>query len=537
MRSKYLSNLNETQKKELRNELWKIQSHKCFICEKDIDLVVHKDNVDFDHIIPLSLKGLDKPENFALTHSPCNRSKQAKDLRVARILAKFSEISENLPREKHMGPNLKDIFQEFQGSQHKLGYEIDGNTIKYSFSEIGSTDIQMSQIYDDKLSKFKYFFGVIPIEYLYHDERINPRSIGRNISKLIQEFIIERPQLHVSLGYILTDKNPVKIKIFDGQHKAAAQVLLGTTFLPLRVFIDPDLDILLTTNTNAGTSLRQVAFDKSVQRHLGSELYAERVARYQREHNLIEDDYNFSEEDLVKYFRGESREMKKFILDSVKNNITHNIDNKLRDFIEFGGRAKTKPFSYSAIDKTFYSTLISNKVLKVPLNYRIDEGLYPRVLEKEQIIRLMNIIAEEIFIGKFDSDLGVRRIENQIQSGKLIPEDHLIAFRISKEEIVHNWLKFIQQIIFGNFTTQGKQIDMENLFQYKFSDPLFEAIRIFIRNLKNLPIWVNKSLSNTIFGGKRNYDFWKHVFETGRTIDGVPVLTNPIRWIDMISEE
>lgn len=63
----------------------------------------------------------------------------------------------------------------------------------------------------------------------------------------------------------------------------------------------------------------------------------------------------------------------------------------------------------------------------------------------------MNIIAEEIFVGKFDSDLGVHRIENQIQSGKLIPEDHLNAFRISKEEIVHNWLKFIQQIIFGNF--------------------------------------------------------------------------------------
>lgn len=52
---------------------------------------------------------------------------------------------------------------------------------------------------------------------------------------------------------------------FDGQHKATAQVLLRVRALPIRVFVDPDPDLLLTTNTNAGTTLRQVAFDKSVQ--------------------------------------------------------------------------------------------------------------------------------------------------------------------------------------------------------------------------------------------------------------------------------
>jgi hypothetical protein len=46
--------------------------------------------------------------------------------------------------------------------------------------------------------------------------------------------------------------------------------------LPVRVFIDPDPDTLITTNTNAGTTLKQVAFDKSVQRHLGSTLYHDR---------------------------------------------------------------------------------------------------------------------------------------------------------------------------------------------------------------------------------------------------------------------
>ena len=53
MRSKYLSSLNDTQKDELRKNLWEIQKYKCFICQKEINIEVHKDNIDIDHIIPL----------------------------------------------------------------------------------------------------------------------------------------------------------------------------------------------------------------------------------------------------------------------------------------------------------------------------------------------------------------------------------------------------------------------------------------------------------------------------------------------------
>ncbi len=92
-----------------------------------------------------------------------------------------------------------------------------------------------------------------------------------------------------------TSDHRARVQIFDGQHKAAAQVLLGVRRLPVRVFVNPDLDILLTTNTNAGTTLRQVAFDLSVQRYLGSEIYADRIRRYQLAHGKSESYYGFSE--------------------------------------------------------------------------------------------------------------------------------------------------------------------------------------------------------------------------------------------------
>lgn len=244
----------------------------------------------------------------------------------------------------------------------------------------------------------------------------------------------------------------------------------------------------------------------------------------------------FRSEILVNYYKGEFREMKRYILDSVRDAITHNPENKLKEFVDFGGRGKEKPLSYSTIEKTFYSFFIYQDVLDAPLNYRLEEGENPREIEKEQILNLMNIIAEELFIGKLDPDIGTYKLENKIQKGDDIPEEHLIAYRMSKEEIIYNWLRYVEQIIKNYFIMQGKPIQESKLFEYRFPEPLWERIRIFIRNLSNLPLWVNRELSSTIFGGKQNYEYWQTIFETGKTPQGFQVLAEPLDLMDMIKE-
>jgi hypothetical protein len=527
MAFRYLTSLSHEQRQDLIHKLHNTQAGKCFICEKAIDLVLHADALDIDHVEPIKIGGKDDPSNFALTHASCNRSKQASDLRVARVLARFANIRDEVAPENR-GPNLGDILKHYSGAKYELKVRRNAKSVTFGFAESGSVDLITVPLHRDPLSELEYFFAVLPIAYLHHDIRINPRAVGGSLNGLVDEFHKKRPQLHIALGWAQLDgsEGPTKVFVFDGQHKATAQILLGVKELPVRIFLNPDLDLLLTTNTNAGTTLRQVAFDKSVQRHLGSALFLERVERFRKDRNLPEECESFSEKDLVTHFKGEWREMRRYILDAVRDSVTHDPQNKLREFIDFGGKGKERPFSYSSIEKTFYSFFVFGDVLETPLNYRFDEGENPRELEKQQILKLMNIIAEKLYLGCFDQSLGTNRIENRVQNGEDVPEPHLRAYRMAREEILYSWLSLVSQIVQNYYIMQGKPVNQARLFQYVFPEPLWDRIENFVENLGKLPLWRSRDLSSSVFGGKRNYDYWQSVFEDGRTPDGQQVLQN-----------
>ena len=538
MYSAYLNSLSPQQRQSLIRQLYERQSGNCFICQQPIDLVLHSDSMQIDHVIPLKANGRDHPDNFALSHASCNASKQDSDLQVARVLARFEQIRNNSNRDDG-GVNLDDVLHSFGGSLHKLSAKIsdDKNSLEFSLSEIGDNSIYKVPLFTDELSSFRYCFTILPIEYLHHDDRINPRSIGKNISKLVKEFYLKRPQLHIPLAWISTnDSGKAEIKVFDGQHKAASQILLGVRRLPVRVFVNPDIDVLLATNTTAGTSLRQIAFDKSVQRHLGSSLYRDRILKYQEDRDLSEEDLRFSEKDLVSHFRGESREIKRYILDNVRDSIRQHPENRLIDFIDFGGRAKEKPLSYSTIEKTFYSFFIYGDVLDTSLDYKIQAEENPRQLEVNQIIKLMSIIAEEVFIDRFDFEIGTYRIENRIQKGEDIPDLHLTAYRMAKEEILYSWLIIIRTVMESYYAMMGKVVNKAMIMHYNHPELLWKNIRNFVANLRDLPFWVNRDLSLTLFGGKQVYNFWQKIFESGVTPEGTRILEEGLNFIEMIKD-
>lgn len=533
--SETLAALDAEQRDTLEKQLLERQSHKCFICDREIDPVLHSGELEIDHIEPLSTGGADTENNFALVHSVCNRQKGASDLRVARRMAQFEHLQQQAREKGARGANLGHILERYSGARCRLRFKREDGELCFSLNEIGDPTIRKVPIYRDPLSGMDYCFTVLPLAYLHHDDRINPRTIGPNIRALIEEFMKKRPQLHVGLAWWAPDANGEgEIKLFDGQHKAAAQILLGAKELPVRIFIQPDTNVLLQANTNAGDKLRQVAFDTAVIRHLGSTLYTERVRQYQHLKTLREDDYSFSERDLVTFFRGEHREILRYIVDAVRDSITYNKENKLMEFVEWSGKGADRPLAYSTIERTFFAEFLYKKPLDTPIGEGLESGQNPRQLEKEQLGHLMNVFADIFFIGHWDPDVGGRRVESRVQKGDPVPEYHLRAWRVAREEILGNIMQWTRLVMEQYYAWTGRFVDKERIFQYPMSEDLWQRVDTFLRNMAVLPCWVDKELSKTVFGAKQNRDFWKTIFATGKAPTGVPVLTRPLDVNEMV---
>ncbi|QPQ54664.1 HNH endonuclease [Allosphingosinicella flava] len=532
-----LRQLSAGDRKTLIQELWASQNGKCYISDSAIDLLLHEHDLDIDHVIPTRDGGKDDKSNWALTFSSYNRSKQASDLRIARILARLEAMRSGITDPR--GINLGHILDHSQGGRHPLKFQLsqDKAAISYSYAAVGDPSIRSAPLFRDKLSDLEYVFLHLPIEYLFHDDTLNPRGIGNNIRGLIEEFFRGFPQLHVPLGWIdTTEEGGSRVRIFDGQHKAAAQILLGVRALPIRLFVNPDRDLLLTANTRAGTTLRQVAFDKATQRHLGASILRDRVLRFLSDRQHPSDYTSFTEQQLVDHFKGEQAQMKRYIIDAQRNDVTYHPDNRLRDFIEMGGKGTERPISYSAVEKAIYSQMIFGGMLDTPADYKSEAGENPRDLEREQIVRFLNLVAAHIYVGFYDFEVGSGKIESKVQKGEVVPDEHLRAHRMGREEILYAWIELAMIVCQTSVIAGGKTWDKDRPFHKPLSEQVWKSLEHFVINFSRLPLWKNRSLSATIFGGKQNFQFWKDAFATG-TANGIHILAGGgVSLIDLMNE-
>ncbi len=366
---------------EMIRRLWDRQSRRCFICDELIDLQLHADELDVDHIHPTSDGGSDEENNKAVTHLSCNRSKGAADLRVARRMAEFERLQRKALEKGEKGVNLGHVLDLYGGAKVKLRLVREDSTARFVLGGDDGHAVTSLPIYRDPLSGMDYCFAVLPLTHLHHDDRINPRNIGPNLRGLIEEFMKRMPQLHVALAWWAADPpggSEGAVKVFDGQHKAAAQVMLGVTRLPVRIFLSPNTDVLLQANTNAGDKLAQVAFDKAVLRHLGSTLFVERVRTYQTLMGLAEDDLSFTEKQLANFFAGERKSVERYIVDAVRDGVTNNKDNRLLEFVEWAGKGSSRPLSYNSLEKTFFSEFLYSKALDTGIGASPRRGDWPR---------------------------------------------------------------------------------------------------------------------------------------------------------------
>ena len=110
--------------------------------------------------------------------------------------------------------------------------------------------------------------------------------------------------------------------------------------------------------------------------------------------NLPEDEYSFSELDCVRSFRGEQREMTRYIVDTQWDWITRSQDNKLVGFVEWAGMSGERPMAYPTIERSFFKEFLFSKPLNGRIDQDLEQGSNPRHLEREQLVRILSLVAE-----------------------------------------------------------------------------------------------------------------------------------------------
>lgn len=486
--------------------------------------------MEVDHIIPLADNGPDEEANWALMHAECNNKKRAQNLQLAKAKMRFDKI-----KEKYGGAvTTAQILEEFKGSREEVFAKIENNEIKIRF---GNEDRMFSILTDPSNDSYKCFFGLLPIDVLYHDSELNPRKII-DIDKLIDEFFRKNPQLHVALCRIHFEESGGKTKVllFDGQHKTAAQILLERKHIFCRVFINPDKDHLKEVNRRAHKELRQIEFFRSVLDTLGQDIFSVKFKEYLESPETKPK----SEKGFIDWIEAEKRP-------DMERNLYHYLKTRIRDFKEpinkfFNfvemekARSRILPISYDSVEKTFFRWFIDATPCEIE-TLESEENSYKRDIEARNLVKLMNLFAEKTLEGKFDKNIGAHKIEEQIRKGKSILDEHLRAFRLYRPAAFVVWCELLKEAIAtylimnrkitNDMKTERKKGKGTRIFWAELDDNDWNAISKMIDKMIRHKLWIDRGETISNAFGQTRPEFFKRFLESGE-IEGKKLINQPI---------
>jgi len=437
-----ISLLRGEARQEIVNRLFAAQNSLCYICSKIINLQVQA--TDIDHIIALTHGGPDNESNWGLAHSACNRSKGARDLRLQRILYQFASHVD-----KHTNPGnggtgnftLHEALQELAPKRQQVGWRLCDGQIQVSWNEDGKPVTECYPLLkEDSRPEAHSFVAMLPFSCLHHDSDVNPRSIV-DLEPMIEEFYSGNPQLQPSLATLKADGDASTgtILVFDGQHKAAAQLYACKKRLLVRVFVNYDTNRLKETNYRAHTKLAQVHFPQLINDRVGADLFQERFERFARDADRAKVSEESFFRPLPKAQRSEFRQyFQNYLRYEVLTGKAGTCDNEILKFTEtVTARSLRFPLSYDTLQHTF----LQHYLMLRPTREVLDESENFRRLERGNLVRLMNLFVEEVLAGdRFDLRLGIRRLEDQLMANaEKISDSHLRAYRLCRKPAMIVW--------------------------------------------------------------------------------------------------
>lgn len=438
------------------------------ICGADKKPINKKSEIEFHHIKPLAFNDRFDDSNFITV---CKKHhKEMGGLSFSEYCAvKEMEKFFNSSGLKKLNDVLKLKLKEYNSTKH-LKTEIKNNDNKIKIFLDNNKDAMTFPLSTCPSTGFKYFYMVLPVEYIHNDEELQPRPLEMNRLWDLYRHLLVNSQLTPSVCRLSENK----ILLFDGQHKAAAQIWAGRKEIECKIYIEPNIKLLKETNLVAHDKLRQMPFFTSVLINKWASIFAEEWKEYMSQKG------SKSEYGFVAFLISKGKK-KLSAINMIESNIYDSIiedkKNSIIKYVEEFSSTNKKPLTTNRLKQTIFKKFITPP----PLDIDIEESDLQREFERKNVVRLLNLITEYTLKDKWNADKN--------------DDNHKMSERIYLSGSFKAWAGILKDVI-ATVLELFDENDRKEIFLREISEDKWKSIEVCMRLMFERRIWQDDSEEN-----------------------------------------
>jgi len=461
--------LTESEKEEL---LAKHKDTGCYICGGSLE-GYSREEIQFDHIYNYADGYPQDLSNFAPVHA----SKDERKLNC------HVEKGRKLPIDYREEVRIKKHLRAVQGLADLCPTAVPSVfSISAGKETITFNGVQLP-LYNQKIGVKDnfYFFHEVETKYIENDNEIQLRPLEPKVLPLIFNL-----KTSVQLLPSLARLDPVTktVKLFDGQHKAVAQIIGNNRDrIQCVVFVDPDVSALRVTVYEAHTDFVQQRYKKS---HIDAKLadiYGEKIEAFRKKVGNPEAQY--SEADIL---RGESvSTIRNFLLSSIIKELSVETDFIRLYAAESRADQKQRPILWQSLERLitkFCNLSAVEELSNSDNNFRSDEI--------DNIVFLLSVIEEFAIKDKWNP-------ENSNS------HHHKMCRTFFYRTAFNNWYVTLEEgMRFALEQMRGAKNYGSLCYQKTFPPEVRKRFSGIVKRLFEHPLWVQESIQDEI--AKTNQD-------------------------------
>ena len=321
---------------------------------------------------------------------------------------------------------------------------------------------------------WQYFYGTLPVDYIENDKNLQPRALREGFLWSLYRHFQTNTQLAPSICRI--DEGGTLL-LFDGQHKAAAQIWAGRRMIECKVYLHPNPRVLKETNLEAHGPFRQMSFYSHELMTKYADVFGDDWTEYMNMEGEKSEAGFFT---FLLHTKNKTKaQARNEISLAIWNEIVDDPTNKLSAYLSEKHRGRKQPLTFARLKKTF----LQHMLVPPPVEDEFESDTDFRKEERRNLVNLMNIVAEEGLEEKWAAERA--------------DAAHRKAERIFSAGAVRAWVILLRDAINTHLRHYTEE-ERLRFFYGRIADTEFDYFRQFVKKIFAHKIWDDPDPSGEI---------------------------------------